>query len=49
MESAETIKYLQLIEDYLRQSWLESHDPETSAELEYIAAKIAELKKSCEQ
>jgi hypothetical protein len=49
MEPSETVKYLELIEEYLRQSWLESHDPETGAEIEYIATKIAELKKSCEQ
>jgi hypothetical protein len=46
MEPAETVKYLQIIEDYLRESWLKNRDPETRAEVERIAAEIVELKKN---
>jgi hypothetical protein len=49
MEPAQTLKYLQIIEDYLRDHWLETRAPETRAEVERIAAEIAELKKQCEQ
>jgi hypothetical protein len=47
MEPAQILKYLQIIEDYLRDHWLETHDPETRADIERIAAEIAELKR-CE-
>jgi hypothetical protein len=39
----ETIKYLQLIQEHLSKEWLKTGDPNTKAEMERIAAEIAEL------
>jgi hypothetical protein len=48
MNQREVIEYLLLIEEYLHRNWLKRRDPDTKAEIERIAAVIAELKRQCE-
>ena len=45
MDPREAFEYLRLIEEYLSNKWLITRDPETKADLERIAAEIAELEK----
>ena len=44
MDSKAMIDYLKLIEDYLQAEWQKNQDKEVRAEIERIAAEIAELK-----
>jgi hypothetical protein len=46
MDPQESIQYLQLIKEYLYKERLITGDPDTKAEIERIAAEIAELQKS---
>jgi hypothetical protein len=48
MDARLMINYLRLIEKYLYADWLNTRDPQTKAEIEIIAAQIADLKKRCE-
>lgn len=48
MDQREVIEYLRLIEEHLHRDWLKSRDPDTKAEIERIAAVIAEIKKNSE-
>ena len=44
MDRKEMIEYLQLIQEYLQAESLNTRDEEAKAEIERIAAEIAELK-----
>lgn len=48
MDPQESIKYLNLIKEYLYREWLVTGDPDTKAEIECIVAEIAELEKLSE-
>ena len=47
MKPREAIEYLKLIEAYLYNDWLNTQDKTTKAEIEQIAASIAELSEQC--